>query len=269
MEQDWGITFHQGDSFILGYLGSEAGTSHSSKDRLRAAENRVEKKFERSSNPIPSPKGHLWHICLTCSHKPSKTKCLWSISQGVLRVTTPRMWKEASLAPSRQRSCTAQLPLVSPQAANLALWESWLRHFPVPTSYKSKDSPFGTNPLTHTSTQKVLSGSQESRCWAWSILYHVGGFRPSLSFLIISVSNSIQQIRHFQQSWVEEEALIHTFLNKELLAKSYALTILFFKFHFVGSSYLTPTHQCLNKEPPYFFPSLHTALLSVQFHLDI
>lgn len=62
---------------------------------------------------------------------------------------------------------------------------------------------------------------------------------------------------------MEEKALIHTFLNKELLAKSYALSIIFLKFHFVGSSSLTPTHQCLKEEPPYFFQSLHTALLSV------
>lgn len=68
----------------------------------------------------------------------------------------PRTWKETSLAPSWQRSCTAQLPLVSPQAAKLylALWEIWLLRFPVPASYKSKESPFGTNPLSHISTQK-------------------------------------------------------------------------------------------------------------------
>lgn len=160
MEQDWGITFHQEHSFILGYLGSETGTSNSSKDRLQSYRKQGEKKFERSSNPIPSPKGHLWHICLTCPPKPSKTKCLWSISQGVLRLTILRTWKEASLAPSWQHSCTAQLPLVSPQAAKryLALRESWLLHFPMPALYKSKESPFGTNPLTHTSTQKTS-------CW--------------------------------------------------------------------------------------------------------
>lgn len=121
MEQDWGITFHQEDSFILGYLGSEIGTSDSSKDRLQSCRQQGEKKSERSSNPIPSPKGHLWHICLTCSQKPSKTKCLWSIPQGVFRATIPRTWKEASVAPCWQRSCTAQLPLVSPQAAK-AIW---------------------------------------------------------------------------------------------------------------------------------------------------
>lgn len=68
---------------------------------------------------------------------------------------------------------------------------------------------------------------------------------------------------------MEEKALIHTFLNKELLAKSYALSTIFLKFRFVGSSSLTPTHQCLKMESPYSFQSLHTVLLYVQFHLDI
>lgn len=199
MEQDWGITFHQEDSFILGYLGSEIGTSDSSKDRLQSCRQQGEKKFERSSNPIPSPKGHLWHICLTCFQKPSKTECLWSISQGVFRATIPRTWKAASVAPCWQRSCTAQLPLVSPQAAKryLALWGSWLLHFPMPASYKSKESPLEQILSHRQALWRLFSGSQETRCWAWSILYHVGGFHPILSFLIISVSISIHQIRDF------------------------------------------------------------------------
>lgn len=50
MEQDWGITFHQEDSFILGYLGSEMAPAIPQKIDCRAAENTVKKKFERSSN---------------------------------------------------------------------------------------------------------------------------------------------------------------------------------------------------------------------------
>lgn len=184
MEQDWGITFHQEDSFILGYLGSEIGTSDSSKDRLQSCRKHGEKKFERSSN-LP----HLQSaICGTFVQPVLKTLQRPSACDGSLGEFSE--WQ----SPGRGKRHLWLLPgsaaaLHSSHSCLHRLWSA-IWHCGKAGCYisqcqlrtKAKKPPL-EQILSQTQALRrfFFSGSQESRCWAWSILYHVGGFRPNPS----------------------------------------------------------------------------------------
>lgn len=205
VEQDWGITFHQEDSFIVGCLGLEIGTNYSSKDRLQRRRKQGEKKFERSSN-LPHLKRAIfgkfvWPVLKTLQRRSARDLSL-SGGEGV-RPTIPGMWKQASPAPFSRQPASSPVAVRSSHPCfhmlGSTLWKygkvgCYISERRLLWSGYSKEFPFRANPFTH---RRFFSGSQDCRCWAWSILHHVGGFRPILSFLIISMSISIHQIRDF------------------------------------------------------------------------
>lgn len=99
------ITFHHEDSFIIGYLGFEISSSHSSKDRWQSCRKQDEKKFERSSN-LP----HLQRtICGTFVWPVLKSLRRQSAWDLVFRAIIPGTWKHVQFL--LLGSC-AQLPPV-------------------------------------------------------------------------------------------------------------------------------------------------------------
>lgn len=203
MEQDWGITFHQEDSFILGYLGSEIGTSDSSKDRLQSCRKHGEKKFERSSN-LP----HLQSaICGTFVQPVLKTlqrpsACDRSLG-GFSEWQSPgrgkrRLWLLPGSAAALHSSHSCLHRLWS------AIWHCgkagcYISQCQLRT--KAKKPPL-EQILSQTQAlrrffflaPKRVAAEPGAYCTMWEDFAPI---LPILSFLIISVSISIHQIRDF------------------------------------------------------------------------
>lgn len=195
-EQDWGTTFHREDSFIVGYLGFEIGSSHCSKDRWQSCRKQGEKKFERSSN-LPHLQRTTYGTFVWPVLKSLQRQSAWDL---VFRATIPGTRKHVQLLLLVSRAQLA--PVFS------MYWEAWpdglgylAATFLNTGLYKvvTAKNPPSEQILSHTRSlgRLFFPGSQKSRCWAWSVLHCVGGFHPVLGFLIISMTISIHQIREF------------------------------------------------------------------------
>lgn len=142
------ITFHHEDSFIIGYLGFEIRSSHSSKDRWQSCRKQDEKKFERSSN-LPHLQRTICGTFVWPVLKSLRRRSAWDL---VFRAIIPGTWKHV-------QSCSA--PTCVFHVLRSRIW--WFgklgcyiaQHWAVWSSF-SKEFPFRTNPFTHTSLQKVF-----------------------------------------------------------------------------------------------------------------